>query len=102
MAAGALPFLRRVADDGVGAWGVGGCGFGVRGGCATRCLLDRRAEVVGSAMVGGEFGLASFLRFRELDWVWVRAAVAIGVVVVVGDAAGLAAARLDKAAWLAA
>jgi len=91
MAAGALPFLRRIAADGVGSWVIAGCwgAGGGRGACATatRCRFDRRAATVGSVVAEGELGLASFLRFRALGGGWAGAT---------GDSEA-AAGRLDEA-----
>jgi hypothetical protein len=96
--AGALPFLRRDVEDGVGAGtGVGwGCGDD---GCATRCRLGLRADDGDS--VAPWAGLVLLLRFRVLG-----TGVGVGGIgggaVAESEAAAAVGLGMEDAAWLAA
>jgi hypothetical protein len=63
MVAGALPFRRWDAEDGVGAGTGSGCGCGDA--CATRCRLGLRADEGDSVATWAGLGLL-FFRFRVL------------------------------------
>jgi hypothetical protein len=65
MVAGALPFLRRAAEDEVGA-GAGGCWGGSGDACATRGRLALGAGEAGSRAPWAWAGVVFFLRFRVL------------------------------------
>jgi hypothetical protein len=95
MVAGALPLRRRDVDVATvvctgGAGGGGGCA----GVCATRCRLDRRADVVGSAAASTGLIDGCVLRFLRED--------GAGVCAASGAATVAAGVEVAEAAWLAA
>jgi hypothetical protein len=92
MVAGALPFLRRDAGDGVGADKRCGCDCGEA--CVTRCRLGLRADAGGSAAPWVGLVSVFVFRFRVLG--------GIGGVAVEETEAAAAVVGIDGDVWLAA